>query len=265
MGPLTTAWARSARPWADRRSTGTPSATAVDVSHGRRPARGARGRAVAVALRSARVAHPGSVGDLDPGPLADRTSTGAPPALLGHDPAAIATRAAAVLDVALFDGPDGLRLCPVWPSTWWGRPSEAHGVRTASASCPSVSAGRCRPAILWEVEPAPGIDVGRVADAQRSRVGPGLAWQGLARARPCWPRCLVPAVGAPHGNGAPGPSAPIRSVPWSAATGRSAGTPGRVSRSPEAASGDADVFFFFFFFFFLLRRCGRAATRAHAT
>jgi hypothetical protein len=97
----------------------------------------------------------------EPGSIADRyDGDGLPAGELGHDPGAVAARASAVLDLAVRDDPDGPALLVAWPQQWWGRPLEAHGVRTRHGA---VSFGLRwhgqRPAILWEIVPGPGVDV----------------------------------------------------------------------------------------------------------
>ena len=139
-----------------------------------------------VALR-ARIAagHASAVAELgelarlgDAGSVADRYDVdGVPNGALGHDPGAVAARASAVLDLAVRDDPAGPALLVAWPQEWWGRPLEAHGVRTRHGS---VSFGLRwhgkRPAILWEIVPGPGVQV----DAAPVLTAPGLdpTWRG---------------------------------------------------------------------------------------
>ena len=104
------------------------------------------------ALALDRIGRPGVVGDLvdpDGAPCGDR----------GLDPAAIAARLGGVLDLALGEGPDGLAILPAWTPAWFGQSAEAHAVRTRwGAVSYAVRWHGERPAILWEIEPAEGID-----------------------------------------------------------------------------------------------------------
>ncbi len=89
-----------------------------------------------------------------PGALPDHLDeVGVPDGAFGFDAAAVANRAAAVLDAVLVEGADGPVLLPSWPSAWWGQPIEAHGVRTrwGRASFAVRWHGE-RPALLWEVD-----------------------------------------------------------------------------------------------------------------
>lgn len=114
-----------------------------------------------------------------PGSLPDRVDAdGVPEGRLGFDPAAVAARLNAVLDLVVLDGADGPTLLPVWLPGWWGQPIEAHGVRTGWGR---VSFGvrwhGDRPALLWEIQPVEGAEDGDRVPVLRA---PGLdpAWQG---------------------------------------------------------------------------------------
>lgn len=91
---------------------------------------------------------------------------------LAIDPAAIAVRLAATLDLVLVEQPEQLVLLPVWNESWFGAQIEAHGLRTRWGV---VSFGVRwhgeRPAILWEVLPGIGVDP--------SGLGPELTAPGL--------------------------------------------------------------------------------------
>jgi hypothetical protein len=95
-----------------------------------------------------------------PGVLVDRVDAqGAPDGSRGIDPAAIAARVAAVLDVAMTEGPEGPVVLPSWTSAWFGQSIEAHGVRTRwGVASYAIRWHGERPAILWEVEPGDGVD-----------------------------------------------------------------------------------------------------------
>ena len=96
----------------------------------------------------------------EPGAVGDRyDEDGTPAGTLGYDPGAVAARAAAVLDLAVRDDPDGPALAPVWPTSWWGRSVEAHRVLTRFGwTSFALRWHGSRPALLWEVEPSPGVD-----------------------------------------------------------------------------------------------------------
>jgi len=91
---------------------------------------------------------------------------------LAVDPAAVAVRLAATLDLVVIEQHDQLVLLPVWTDSWFGAQIEAHGLRTRWGV---VSFGIRwhgeRPAILWEVIPGPGVD--------SSELGPVLTAPGL--------------------------------------------------------------------------------------
>lgn len=126
--------------------------TLLDVlaSVRRRLAAGDAG-AVAELVELSRLGEPGAVGDR-------YDELGTPDGELGFDPGAVAARAAAVCDVALRDDPEGPSLMPVWPESWWGRSVEAHAVLTRFGRTSfALRWHGARPAILWEVEPAPGV------------------------------------------------------------------------------------------------------------
>jgi len=94
------------------------------------------------------------------GVIGDRVDAdGLPCGERGVDPAAIAARLAAVIDLALIEGPNGPVVLPAWTTAWFGQSAEAHGVRTrwGTASFAIRWHGE-RPAILWEIEPGEGVD-----------------------------------------------------------------------------------------------------------
>lgn len=144
----------------------------------------------------------------EPGAVVDRyDDRGVPSGSLGDDPGAVAARAAAVLDVAMVDGAAGPILLPAWPAEWWGRNLEVHGVSTrfGDASFALRWHGE-RPAVLWEVEAASGVDPAAPVPVLTC---PGLdpAWRGEG-----WTgEALLGAVAAPEGlleraSGAPAAS-----------------------------------------------------------
>jgi hypothetical protein len=141
----------------------------------------------------------------EPGAMADRyDDLGAPNGALGYDPGAVAARASAAIDLTMLDGQDGPVILPVWPEAWWGRSIEAHGVvtRFGRASFALRWHGD-RPAVLWEVEPTPGVDPQGPAPVLSC---PGLdpTWRGDG-----WTgEALLGAVAAPDGLVADGPPGP---------------------------------------------------------
>ena len=114
----------------------------------------------------------------EPGSIADRyDDDGLPAGELGHDPGAVAARAAAVLDLVVRDDPYGPALLVAWPQQWWGRPLEAHGIRTRHGA---VSFGvrwhGKRPAVLWQIVAGAGVDVDVVPVLTAPGLDPG--WRG---------------------------------------------------------------------------------------
>jgi hypothetical protein len=155
-------------------------------------------------LALARLGSPGTLTDLVDG-------SGVPAGLTGFDPAAVAARLCAVLDAVVVEGREGPVVLPSWPSAWWGQSVEAHGVRTRwGAVSYGVRWHGERPAILWEVEPAPGADVDGVAPVLTApALDPswrGVGWSGEALLRPVE---VPPTVVAIRGATA-GPEQPRR-------------------------------------------------------
>lgn len=108
------------------------------------------------------------------------------------DPAAVAVRVGAILDLALIEEPTGLVILPVWSDSWFGSPVEAHGLRTrwGVASFALRWHGE-RPALLWEVIPGSGVDP---TGAGPQFTAPGLdpswsatGWTGEALLAPMGP------------------------------------------------------------------------------
>lgn len=96
----------------------------------------------------------------EPGAVPDRVDAdGVPEGTTGFDPAAVAARLAAVLDVAMVEGVEGPVLLPAWPVEWWGQPVEAHSVRTRwGLASFGVRWHGERPALLWQIDPSAGVD-----------------------------------------------------------------------------------------------------------
>jgi hypothetical protein len=123
-----------------------------------------------------------------------------PDGVLGFDVAELAARTCALLDLVVRDGDAGPALLAGCPSAWRGAGIEAHGVRGAWGSVSyAVRWHGGRPALLWEVEPAAGLDPGLVPTV----TAPGLdaAWVGTG-----W------TGEALLGEPAPGPVDPTGSV-----------------------------------------------------
>ncbi len=103
----------------------------------------------------------------------------------GLDPAAVAARLGLALDLAVLEGADGPELVPGWIDTWFGQPCEAHRIRTrwGLVSFAVRWHGR-RPALLWEVDPGPGVQVDGTGPTLRARgLDPtwvGQGWEGEA-------------------------------------------------------------------------------------
>ena len=146
------------------------------------------------------------------GTLVDRVDVaGVPIGELGSDPAAVAARGLAVLDLVLVESPVGLELFPTWPDAWWGRPAEAHGIRTrwGRVSFALRWHGE-RPALLWEIErdlgedgtPAPELRAPALDPAWRATAATGEALLGPVPA----PAAVTTAGGGAtggHADGAP--------------------------------------------------------------
>ncbi len=141
-----------------------------------------------------------------PGTLVDRVdAAGVPVGGLGSDPAAVAARGLAVLDLALVETPVGLELFPTWPDAWWGRAAEAHGIRTrwGRVSFALRWHGE-RPALLWEIEqdlgedgtPAPELRAPALDPAWRATAATGEALLGPVPA----PAAIAIARGATTGG-----------------------------------------------------------------
>lgn len=155
-----------------------------------------------------------------PGALVDRVDEhGVPDGIVGFDPAAVASRCLAVLDLVLVDLAAGPALLPSWPSSWWGQPVEAHRVRTRWGR---VSFGLRwhgeRPAILWEIDAAAGLDP---AVPPPVLTAPGLdpSWrgQGFSGEALLNPVAVPATVVAIRGSDLPSPeSAPTRGTPGDA-------------------------------------------------
>ena len=104
--------------------------------------------------------------------------------LRGLDAAAVAARLGLLLDLLVGEGPDGPVLVPLWAPTWFGQACEAHRVRTRWGQVSfAVRWHGARPAVLWEIEPGPGVD----PDAAPTLRAPGLdaswsasQWEGEA-------------------------------------------------------------------------------------
>jgi hypothetical protein len=125
---------------------------------------------VAALLELARRGRPGSVQDR-------YDAVGTPSGARGHDPAALAARAAAVLDLVVQEHPDRLELLPVWPDEWWGRPVEVHDVVTSHGVLSFALRWHGeRPALLWEIVPRSAHDDPAVPEL----LAPGLdpRWRG---------------------------------------------------------------------------------------
>lgn len=141
--------------------------------------------------------------------LGDRyDEAGVPVGVLGYDPGALAARAAAALDLAVTDGAEGPVVIPAWPTEWWGRNVEAHGVRTPwGLTSFALRWHGDRPAILWEIEPPAGLAESAAAPVLTC---PGLdpAWRAQA-----WSgEALMAQVPAPAGLVDAEPSAPTPSI-----------------------------------------------------
>jgi hypothetical protein len=76
------------------------------------------------------------------------------------------------------DGELGPDLCPVWPAAWDGAKIEAHGLVTPWGSVSfAVRWHGGRPALLWEIEPPPGLAPETTAPRVRAS-GLDPNWQG---------------------------------------------------------------------------------------
>ena len=128
----------------------------------------------------------------------------------GFDTAELAARTNALLDVFVADGELGPDVLPVFPPSWAGNGVEAHGLATPWGTVSyAVRWHGPRPAVLWEVEPPPGLS-GWSSDAATPAVrssGLDPAWRGTG-----WSgEALLGASGAADGgaaDGGAGPTAP---------------------------------------------------------
>ncbi|MGB6058134.1 MAG: hypothetical protein WBF71_07700, partial [Microthrixaceae bacterium] len=91
------------------------------------------------------------------------------------DPAAIAARAGAVMDLLCAQGPDGPVILPSWSPHWFDKPVEVNRVRTAWGLVSyAVRWHGERPAILWEIEPGVGTSSTGSSTAVPVLSAPGL-------------------------------------------------------------------------------------------
>ncbi|CAB5060376.1 unannotated protein [freshwater metagenome] len=137
------------------------------------------------------------------------------------DPAAVAVRVGAILDLALVEEPTGLVILPVWSDSWFGSPVEAHGLRTrwGVASFALRWHGE-RPALLWEVIPGSGVDP---TGSGPHFTAPGLdpswsatGWTGEALLAPMGPVVVASqpeAASSTDDQTDPAQSAPVQSGP----------------------------------------------------
>ena len=98
---------------------------------------------------------------------------------LGWDTAELAARLNAMVDLLVRDGTRGPQVLAAWPEQWTGAPVEAHHLATPWGSVSfALRWHGGRPALLWEVEPPPGL----AADAAVPVLtAPGLdpGWEGV--------------------------------------------------------------------------------------
>ena len=75
------------------------------------------------------------------------------------DPAAIAVRVAAILDLVLIEDAQSLVILPAFTEAWFGASIEAHGLRTRwGVASFAIRWHGERPAVIWEIIPGPGVD-----------------------------------------------------------------------------------------------------------
>lgn len=124
---------------------------------------------------------------------------GHPVGASGFDSAELAERVLALVDALVLDGPRGPDLLPSFPEAWRGAQVEVSGVRTAWGTVGAALRWHGdRPALLWEVEPAPGLDPATSAPLVRC---PGLdpSWEAAG-----WSgEALLAPPAAPRGGPAP--------------------------------------------------------------
>jgi hypothetical protein len=121
----------------------------------------------------------------------------------GFDVAELAARLLALVDAFVADGPRGPELLPVWSPSWAGAAVEVHGVRTAWGTVGAALRWHGeRPALLWEVDPAAGLDPATSAPLVRCP-GPDPDWEAAG-----WSgEALLAPVGTDDAGGGAGPAA----------------------------------------------------------
>ena len=100
--------------------------------------------------------HGDAVGALDEH-IGPRPTAGAGGGAAGFDPAEVAARLDAVLDVLLVETPHGVDLLPGWTPTWYGGSLEVHDVATSWGSVSfAIRWHDDRPALFCQIDPHPG-------------------------------------------------------------------------------------------------------------
>ena len=83
---------------------------------------------------------------------------------IGHDLAASAAVVHVVRSLLVAERPDGLALVPLHPDSWYGGEIELHDAPTAWGRFSfAVRWHGTRPALLWDLEPHPGVDEVRLS------------------------------------------------------------------------------------------------------
>jgi hypothetical protein len=147
----------------------------------------------------------------EPGAVPDRVDEeGVPHGRRGFDPVAVASRLNAVLDLALVEAAEGPLVLPGWAPVWWGQPMEAYAVRTRwGLASYGVRWHGERPALLWELEPAAGVDADQPPVWRAPALDPswsGTGWTGEALLAPVEVPSTLVSLRAPVRAAAPGPS-----------------------------------------------------------
>lgn len=154
---------------------------------------------------------------------------------LGWDTAELAARLNAMVDLLVRDGTRGPQVLAAWPEQWMGAPVEAHHLATPWGSVSfALRWHGGRPALLWEVEPPPGL----AADAAVPVLtAPGLDpdWEGVG-----WTGEALLAGTDDAAEGDPGPGDPGGAPDPAAAAGPSdPADPGDGAGNPAFGEGDS--------------------------
>ena len=133
-----------------------------------------------------------------PGPGRPARPGEGPSRAIGHDLAASAAVVHLARALVVADGHDGLAILPAFPLAWYGAAIEVHGLPTAWGRLSyAVRWHGSRPAVLWDLEPHPGV--GPVTITAPVHMAPAPSYAPPA----------APAFPPPVPTSAPGTAAPV--------------------------------------------------------